>query len=184
MRCGIWPWLAIFSAVAATASFGQGEGPSRGGDRPAGSSLLAMFDRDGDGVIKADEIDMAVAVLRRMDRDGDGELSGDELAPPRPTKPGARGGDKPSRQRGAQMLARLDKDGDGKISKEEAPERMRGRFDRLDKDGDGFLDKEEQAAMLEMFRRRLRDAGGDRKRLERDAGGGAPEKPKRPPVEG
>lgn len=46
----------------------------------------------------------------------------------------------------ATIITRLDKDGDGLISKEEAPDRMKERFDSMDTDKDGKLSKEEFAA--------------------------------------
>lgn len=61
----------------------------------------------------------------------------------------------------ANLMRFLDKDKDGKISKDEAPERMAGRFDQIDANGDGFLD---QAEMQNIFANRgnqsNRRAGG------------------------
>ncbi|NJN14614.1 MAG: hypothetical protein HC813_03055, partial [Planctomycetes bacterium] len=57
---------------------------------------------------------------------------------------------------GGGLLARLDLDQDGKISREEAPERMKERFDEMDTDGDGFIDADEQKALRE----RVRGRGG------------------------
>lgn len=61
----------------------------------------------------------------------------------------------------ANMMRFLDKDKDGKISKDEAPERMAGRFDQIDANSDGFLD---QTEMQNIFANRgnqsNRGAGG------------------------
>ena len=82
------------------------------------------------------------------------------------------------------MLKRLDSDGDGKISKEEAPERMRERFDQIDTNGDGFIDEAEQKALIENMRRRFAEGGGRPEGGRRSADGpGGTAKPKRPPLE-
>lgn len=56
-----------------------------------------------------------------------------------------RGNPRNAERRGnpANMLRFLDKDKDGKISRDEAPERMAGRFDQIDANSDGFLDQSE-----------------------------------------
>ena len=59
-------------------------------------------------------------------------------------------------------MAALDKDGDGKISKDEAPDRMKDRFDSMDSNGDGFIDKAEQAALIRRFQQGGGGAGGGR----------------------
>jgi len=50
------------------------------------------------------------------------------------------------RDAGASGLARWDKDGDGRITREEAPARLKKRFDKLDTNHDGALDAEEMKA--------------------------------------
>jgi hypothetical protein len=63
------------------------------------------------------------------------------------------------------FMARImenDKDGDGKISQEEAPERMRDRFQWFDADGDGFIEQKELDSMRERFRQRFRGGGPPR----------------------
>ena len=62
--------------------------------------------------------------------------------------PGRQGG-----RRGGFDLMSFDADEDGQISKEEAPDRLKQRFDQLDSNGDGFLDEKEFQAMRERMRR-------------------------------
>ena len=47
----------------------------------------------------------------------------------------------------------FDADEDGQISKEEAPERLKQRFDQIDSNGDGFIDEKELQAMRGRMRR-------------------------------
>ena len=194
-RIGLFLGSASAAALISICPAQERERPRGDGDAPKGGALFAALDRDGDGKLQQAEIDMAVAVLRRMDRDEDGVVSESEIAAPpqrRGTGGGRPEGEEGRRRPGAPQLETIDKDGDGKISKEEAPERMAGRFDQIDKNGDGFIDKAEFEALVEMIRKRGRrpgggDGQGQRKRPERpDSGGGqgGAEKPKRPPVEG
>jgi collagen type III alpha len=66
----------------------------------------------------------------------------------------------------AQLLDN-DKNGDGKISKEEAPERLKERFDFMDGNGDGFIDKDELEKMAQRFRGRGGPSGRGRGRANR-----------------
>ncbi len=63
------------------------------------------------------------------------------------------------------LIKCMDKNGDGVISKDEAPERMKDRFDRLDANGDGNIDKSEleNAAQKLMGRRPPNGAPGERR---------------------
>ena len=161
--------------------------PRRPGPPPpsaeGGDPLLRLIDRNGDGDLQQFEIDMAVVVLRRMDRDQDGVVSADELrAPPPRFGQGNRPGNQPRPgQGGFPRLGDLDTDKDGRISKDEAPDRMRERFDMIDANSDGFLDKEEQEALIARMRERFRNGGADRRRPEPEAPGGGV-RPKRPPL--
>jgi hypothetical protein len=56
-------------------------------------------------------------------------------------------------RRGGFDLMSFDADEDGLISKEEAPDRLKQRFDQMDSNGDGFLDEKEFQAMRERMRR-------------------------------
>lgn len=156
---------------------------------------MAALDRNGDGKLQQEEIDMAVVVLRRMDANKDGTVSGDEIKAPA-RRPGMASGQgnrpgQPGGQRRFPTFADMDKNDDGKISKEETPERMRARFDQMDGNGDGFLDKNEQAQIIKRFRERLQGGegrrpgqrqGGRRGENGEDSSGG--EAPKRPaPIE-
>ena len=47
----------------------------------------------------------------------------------------------------AARMMRWDADGDGRLTRDEAPERMRDRFDRIDTNSDGFIDPDEIEAM-------------------------------------
>jgi Ca2+-binding EF-hand superfamily protein len=94
----------------------------------------------------------------------------------RPGQPG-QGGD-----RAAQFFAHMDRDGDGQISKEEAPERLKERFDAVDTNRDGVLDKPE----LEVLAKRMRERSQqpDQKRRSnmyqkdgKTSGGAAPKRP-------
>ena len=157
--------------------------------------LMQAIDRNGDGTLQQAEIDMAVAALRSLDRNHDGTVDSTELAKPagqaaRPEgrndgerRPeGASQNERQGRQRGGPDLSRLDADGDGKVSKDEAPERLKERFDTIDTNGDGYINKQEQEQMMQ----RMRDRGGQQmdrnRRSQEDTTGG--ETPKRPkPIE-
>ncbi|MBT7982059.1 MAG: hypothetical protein HN584_05780 [Akkermansiaceae bacterium] len=162
------------------------------------SSLFQVLDRNRDGKLQQDEIDMAVVILRRMDQNKDGDVSQSEIKslPRRPDNANQRRPDQqnPNQNRSSRRpsLETFDKDEDGKISKEEAPDRLKDRFDEVDKNSDGFLDKEEQAAMFEAFRRRFQQGQGRQpnqtnpnrpNRTDPNAGQGRTDRPRRPPVE-
>ena len=138
---------------------------------------MGVIDRNGNGTIEADEIDMAVVSLRKLDRNNDGKVTRDEVG----------GSDQGSSRRPGRRLpslASLDKDSDGKLNKEEAPERMRENFERTDTNGDGFIDSKEFDAILQRIRssqqrpsqRPSRRPGG----REPGEGEGGSDQPRRP----
>ncbi len=66
------------------------------------------------------------------------------------------------RQRGnfAQMLRRMDRNQDQMISKDEAPERMLGRWDQMDTNGDEVLDQQEIRALIQRINEMAREGRG------------------------
>ena len=167
-------------------------------DQSQESSLFQVLDRNRDGKLQQNEIDMAVVILRRMDQNKDGDVSQSEIKslPRRPDNANQRRPDQqnPNQIRSSRRpsLETFDKDEDGIISKEEAPDRLKDRFDDVDTNSDGFLDKEAQAAMFEAFRRRFQQGQGGQpnrsnpnrpNRPDPNAGQGRTERPRRPPVE-
>ena len=179
---------------------GPEERPRRGSEQrsPGQSqtnSLFQVLDRNRDGKLQQSEIDMAVVILRRMDQNKDGDVSQDEIKSLPPRRPENSNQRRPDQQNPNQnrttrrpSLETFDKDEDGKISKEEAPDRLKDRFDEVDTNSDGFIDKEEQTAMFEAFRRRFQQGQGRQNRSnpnrpDPNAGQGRTERPRRPPVE-
>lgn len=134
--------------------FGQGFGPGRGrggemargdgpprrpeGDRPYG-------DRPGpDGDRRGPEGDRPHPPAGRGP-DGDRPREGDR---PRPEFGRGERGRGPEGDRGPEFLMRFDLDHDGAVSKDEAPERMKERFDSLDENEDGKVTAEEFQAVI------------------------------------
>ena len=155
----------VVSQVASAQQPREGGRPQGGGQRPV-NPIVAALDLDKDGTISKEELAKAVESLAKLDKNGDGELKGDEI---RPTGGfggfggGAGFGNFNPEQFVTRTLEANDKNGDGKLSKEEASERLKGRFDTLDENKDGFLDKDE---------------------LKKSFGGGAPAaRPARPEAE-
>jgi Ca2+-binding EF-hand superfamily protein len=146
--------------------------PNPGGPGPGpGGPVLRALDADGDGEISASELADATKALAKLDKNGDGKLTRDEIGPPPGARPEVRRDEATPATPASggafveQFLARLkeaDKNGYKKISKDEAPDRIKDRFDRLDSNSDGQLDESELKAMVE----RMRQGGGDRKKQE------------------
>lgn len=60
------------------------------------------------------------------------------------------------------MAMQNDKDGDGKLSKDEADERLKGRFADIDSNGDGFIDRAELTSAISRMARMAGGGGGAR----------------------
>lgn len=120
--------------------------------RALSGEKFAAADTNKDGQIEPEEMRALGARMGKGDRAGRGHGRGH-----------ARG------QGQGQGLKRLDKDGNGMISKEEAPPRLKDRFDEVDANKDGQIDKEEMKAA-----RAKRGEGpkGDRGREARGEGRG------------
>lgn len=176
----MWNVLCVAGLIAVLAPAALAQGPEREGRRdgergpgrpPGGPPIIAALDADRDGEISSEEIENAVAALKKLDKNGDGKLTREEMF----GDFGGRGpGGRPGGFNPEQFVARIleaDKDGDGKLSKDEAPERMRDRFDQIDGNKDGFIDKAEITAMMQQFGRGRGEGrpDGDRPR------GGRPE---------
>jgi collagen type III alpha len=156
--------------------------PPEGRPGEGAPPLIRALDTDADGEISAEEIAAAAKSLAKLDRNGDGKLTREEIGPPpgmmrlgegrTEGRPGARPGGPPNA--GApnagpfaeQFLSRLkeaDTNGDKQLSREEAPERLKERFDQIDRNGDGQLDQAELKTMVERMRGAAGNRPGDRK---------------------
>lgn len=84
----------------------------------------------------------------------------------------------------AMMIQKMDKNNDGVISLEEAPEKMKQRFDRLDADSSGTITAEEFKSAFDKMKKGK--GGKDGKQIGRnksaDPEATKPVKPKRPPM--
>jgi Ca2+-binding EF-hand superfamily protein len=145
---------------------------------PPGGGLFGALDTDRNGELSTSEIVAAGTALLKLDRNGDGKLTPDEAFGPGGTPPGRPGSGPPGpgqppagRPGGGFDLEAFDTNKDGKISKEEAPDRLKQRFDQLDTNGDGFLDAAERRQMAE----RMQKGGGKAK--GRPPGGDQPRPP-------
>lgn len=83
------------------------------------------------------------------------------------------------------MLQFMDKNKDGVIALDEAPEKMKSRFDRLDADGSGTITSEELTSAFEKMQKGGK-GGKDGKQIGRNKSANPeatkPVKPKRPPM--
>ena len=82
------------------------------------------------------------------------------------------------------MLQFMDKNKDGVIGLDEAPERMKSRFDRLDADGSGTISSQELKSAFEKMGQGGKGQGGKQVGRNKSANPDAtkPVKPKRPPM--
>jgi len=149
--------------------------PPRRPDGPPGGlpgGLFAALDSDKDGQLSTAEIVAAGTTLLKLDRNGDGKLTPEEVfGPGAGPPPGRPGNGLPPAARPAEAgpgvgqpgrgfsIEAFDKDKDGKISKEEAPDRLKERFEQVDSNSDGFIDQAEFRQMTE----RMQKAGGKTK---------------------
>ena len=184
--------------------FRRGDRNARGpGNQDFVKQMFQRLDQDQDGVIQLSDVpQQARQRLARMDANQDGKLKlteaeqafqrlagsqgrpgrgerGPGMPGPRGMRPGAGGMNGMPDQAAMfnMFLARLDKDGDKAISLQEAPERMKPRFDRMDQNGDEKIDLEEWKMAAERMADQMR--GGRRG----DSGEATkPQRPKRPPA--
>ncbi len=109
-------------------------------------------DKNKDGKLSKEEVDERMRPhFDKVDTDKSGFLEAPEIR---------------RAVRGMMIYMRLknaDKDNDNRISKEEAPERMKARFDGIDKNSDGYLDLEELKPVIERIVKQMDARGGPRK---------------------
>ena len=79
----------------------------------------------------------------------------------RPTDESQRFGEPGGRSNPDEYWKKLDRDGDGSFTKEEAPERIQGRFDEFDTNKDGKIDREELMSNMGRVLERRRRPGGE-----------------------
>ena len=143
--------------------------------------IMTALDSDGNGELSATEIENASKAILKLDKNGDGIINAEELRPDPASLPpmmARMGEEAQGGQFGGAMMIRMfeasDKNKDGKLSGDEIPERMKERVSKMDQDGDGAISREEMKRATEMMEQR-----GDRPgRGNEDAGGAV--KPKRP----
>lgn len=116
--------------------------------------VFERIDTNGDTFIDIAEIEQAARNMRAAGGDRPRGPGGDRPGGPGGDRPRGPGGDRPGQGGGAQFFKQLDKNGDGKLSKDEAPERMRERFDDIDANSDGFIEPAELAKAFERSRDR------------------------------
>ncbi|MDA1015878.1 MAG: EF-hand domain-containing protein [Planctomycetota bacterium] len=163
------------------------------GDRPQGPGRLPVIfqklDANGDGKISEQELTNAGKYFAELDRNKDGAIDPSELFGPRPqgrpgqdrpnaNRPGQpRPTDRPEGQPGRRafnpesFFKQLDRNNDGKLSRDEAPDRMKERFDQIDANKDGSVDVDE-------FRKAIQSPGSNPGRRPQTSD--RPQRPRRP----
>ena len=121
------------------------------GEGPPMDPIAAALDTDRDGTISAAELSAASTPLAKLDRNGDGMLSADEG---RPMRGGMRGRGGNPEEMYKRLLEENDANRDGKLAVTELPERMRQYQGNADSNKDGFISKEEMMSMRRPERRR------------------------------
>ncbi len=144
MGCG-----TAAAAGKAPAPTGQAAAQQAGKGGPG--VIFKQADKNQDGKVTLEEAKGASAEKFAMaDANKDGQLDRDESRAMRPrmAEKANRGQRGPKAQRGprAPNFERLDRDGNGTISREEAPARLKDRFDQVDANKDGQLDRQELQA--------------------------------------
>ncbi len=134
-----------------------GDGPPRRGDQvdpeARWQQMLERFDGDDDGQITEAEFQGPDKVFDYLDRNGDGVITADEGK----AAAAAAGGGRQARDpvaRFKSMLEQWDANGDGQLSRDEWQGREE-QFAQLDNNGDGIITEQEFAdAMAQMMRAR------------------------------
>ncbi len=187
---------------------GKGQGAQQG-QRGGGQfveGLFKRFDKDANGSISLDEApDRMKQRFSTLDSNGDNSVSKEELTAAfakmgegrngqgkggkgKAGKDGAGKGKIGKGRNGqsqmfdpAKMMKMMDKNNDGVLSPDEAPERMKQRFDRIDADSSGTITAEELKASFQRMKK-----GGNNGQAGRDKSADPnatkPVKPKRPPM--
>ncbi|HVV99937.1 MAG TPA: EF-hand domain-containing protein [Planctomycetaceae bacterium] len=90
---GLAALFASLTTLAQPPARGGGGGRDEGPPPPPPNPVVEALDKNGDGVISADELQAATESLKKLDKNGDGKLTDDETRPTPP--PGGReGGDR------------------------------------------------------------------------------------------
>ena len=120
------------------------------GQGETGNMLIVALDRDFDGALSQNEIDLSVVSLRALDRNGDGSVEAEEMTraakgeqPPASEPPAPQPAGHPELQ---------DRDGDGKITESDLGPNFKSHFAEFDKNGDGELDATEQEAVIQKLK--------------------------------